>query len=202
MAQHFAKLLARIRAGFLADQGVQQPFLGLQLGLGRDFLAQAFAHHGDGDLEQVADDLLHVPADIADLGELGRLHLEERRLRQAREAAGDLGLADAGGADHQDVLRQHLLAQLLGQLQAPPAVAKGDGDGALGLVLADDEAIQLGNDLSGAEGGGIGGLHKHSITSSALVWMQIPAAIFMALRAMASASSESSSIRARAAARA
>ena len=107
----------------------------------------------DRDLDQVAHDLLHVAADVADLGELGRLDLDERRLGEAREAARDLSLADAGGADHQDVLGQHLLAQIVRQLLAPPAVAERDGDGALGVVLADDEAVELGDDLAGAEAG-------------------------------------------------
>ena len=65
-----------------------------------------------------------------------------------REPARDLGLADAGRADHQDVLRHHLLAQLLVELQPPPAVAQRDRDGALGVVLADDEAVELGNDFA------------------------------------------------------
>ena len=81
--------------------------------LALDLLAQPLAGHRDRDLDEVADDLLDIAADIADLGELGRLDLEERRLRELRQAARDLGLADAGRADHQDVLRQHLLAQLV-----------------------------------------------------------------------------------------
>ena len=92
--------------------------------------------------------LLDVAADIADLGELGRLDLEERRLGEPGQPAGDLGLAAAGRADHQDVLGQHLLAQALVELLAAPAVAQGDGDGALGVVLADDEAVELGDDLA------------------------------------------------------
>src|SRR3546814_1094433 len=59
-----------------------------------------------------------------------------------------LGLADAGRADHQDVFRQHFLAQASGQLLAAPTVAQGDGDSALRLVLADDETVELGNDLA------------------------------------------------------
>ena len=104
-------------------------------------------------LDQIAHDLLDVAADIADLGELGRLDLEERRAGKLGEAAGNLGLADAGRADHQDVLRQHLLAQLLVELQPPPAVAQRDRDRALGVVLADDEAVELGNDFAGGEVG-------------------------------------------------
>jgi hypothetical protein len=56
-------------------------------------------------------------------------------------------------ADHQDVLRQHLFAQFRRKLLAAPAVSKGDRDGALGVVLADDEAVELGDDLARAEGG-------------------------------------------------
>jgi len=39
---------------------------------------------------------------------------------------------------------------------AAPAVAQSDGDGALGVVLADDEAVQLGDDFAGGVGASIG----------------------------------------------
>ena len=74
------------------------------------------------DLDQVAHDRVDVAADVADLGELGRLDLDERRVGEPREPARDLGLADAGGTDHQDVLRRDLLAQRLG---APAGGASG-----------------------------------------------------------------------------
>ena len=112
-------------------------------------LALSFPRLRDRDLDQVAHDLLDVAADIADLGELGRLDLDERSAGELGEPAGDLGLADAGRADHQDVLRQYLLAQLLVELQPPPAVAQGDRDRALGVGLADDEAVELGDDFAG-----------------------------------------------------
>jgi hypothetical protein len=88
----------------------------------------------DGHFDQVAHDGVHVLADIADLGELGGLDLDEGRIGQPRQAARDLGLADAGGADHQDVLGRDLAAQLLVDLLAAPAVAQRDGHGALGLA--------------------------------------------------------------------
>ena len=129
----------------------EHALLGRQLGLGRHLAAQLLARHVDGDLDQVAHDLLDVAADIADLGELGGLDLEERRLGELGQPAGDLGLADAGGADHQDVLRQHLLAHAVVELLAPPAVAQRDGDRALGVVLADDVAVELGDDFARRE---------------------------------------------------
>ena len=83
---------------------------------------------------QIAHDLLDVAADIADFGEFGRFDLDERRLRQLRQPARDFGLADAGRADHQDIFRQHFLAQFVGELLPAPAVAQRDGDGALGVA--------------------------------------------------------------------
>src|SRR5262249_52987846 len=97
---------------------------------------------------QVADDRLDVAADVADLGVLGGLDLEEGCANELGEPASDLGLADAGGADHDDVLRRHVLAQVGGQLLAAPAGADGDGDGPLGRVLADDVLVQLLHDLA------------------------------------------------------
>jgi hypothetical protein len=65
----------------------------------------------DGDLDEIAHDLLDIAADIADLGEFGRFDLEERRAGKLGETPRDFGLADAGGSDHQDVFRQHFFAQ-------------------------------------------------------------------------------------------
>ncbi|MNS71559.1 hypothetical protein D3C72_1049330 [compost metagenome] len=132
-----------------SDQGVQNPLLGLTLGAGLDPGAALVAHHDQGALDQIAHDLIDVATDVADLGELGRLDLEEGRTRQLGQAPGDLGLADPRRADHQDVLGRDLVAQILGHALAAPAVAQGHGHGALGVVLADDEAIQFGDDFAG-----------------------------------------------------
>ncbi len=64
------------------------------------------------------------------------------------QPAGDLGFAHAGGTDHHDVLRRDLGAHLLGQLLPPPAIADRDRHGPLGGGLADDVAIELGDDLA------------------------------------------------------
>ena len=106
------------------------------------------ADHVHGELDEVAHHRLDVAADVADLGELRRFDLDERRLRELGQAPRDLGLADAGRADHQDVLRRHILGQLGRQLLAPHAVAQRDGDRALGLRLADDVLVELGDDLA------------------------------------------------------
>ena len=151
-AQLAAEALARRRARARADERVEHPLLGGEMRLRLDLPALLVLDEADADLDEVAHDLLDVAADIADLGELGRLDLEERRAGEARQAARDLGLAAAGRPDHQDVLRQNLLLHRTFELLAPPAVAQRDRDRALGIVLADDVAVELGDDLAGGEG--------------------------------------------------
>ena len=182
-------------AGVLADQGVNDAFLGHQFRFRLHVFSMFFADHVNGGFHQIADDLFHVAADITNLGEFSGLHLDEWSLIQLREAARDLCFADAGWADHQNVLRQDFFPQVIGKLLASPAIAQCDGDGALRVVLADDVAVEFGYNLARAERG-----HTVSKTTDSLVYIQISAAICMALRAMASASISSRSISARAAA--
>ena len=99
------------------------------------------AQHLDRSIGEVTDDRFDIAADIADLGELGRFHLDKRRIGQLGQATGDFGFTDAGWADHQDVLWRYFSTQLKRQLHAPPAVAKGDGHGTLSVVLTDDVAV-------------------------------------------------------------
>ena len=137
----------------IANQGIQDAFLRRQFGLGLNGLSALFAYHGQGNFHQIADDLFHVPAHISNFGKFSGFNLDERRAGQAGQTAGDFRLTDTGGADHQNILRHHFFAHGAFQLHAPPAVAQGDGDRALGIVLADDKAVQFGNNLPGAEFG-------------------------------------------------
>ena len=111
------------------------------------------AYQADADLDKVADDLFDIAADITDFGEFRRLDLDEGRAGELGQAAGDFRLADAGRADHQDVLRHDFVAQVGIELLAAPAVAQRNRHGALGLVLADDVAVELGDDLAGGKCG-------------------------------------------------
>ena len=152
-AQLLAKRIAGRGTGAGADQGIEHAVFGGELRPGLHVLALAFPGLRDRDLDEIADDLLDVAADIADLGEFRGFDLDEWRAGELGEPPRDLGLADAGRPDHQDVFRQHFLAQIACQLQPPPAVAQRDGDGALGVGLADDEAVEFGNDFAGGEVG-------------------------------------------------
>src|SRR5690606_7889274 len=113
------------------QQRIEDAVFGALLGLGADLLLGLLAVQLDRGVGEVTDDLLDVLADVADLGEAGRLDLDERRVGQRRQPARDLGLADAGGADHQDVLGHDLVAQLVIELRTAPAVAQRDRDRAL-----------------------------------------------------------------------
>ena len=129
-------------------EDVEQALFGGVARLDRDPLALFLAHHLDRDFGEVADHRFDVAADVADLGVARGLDLDERGLGQARQAARDLGLADAGRPDHQDILGRDFVAQLGRDVLPPPAIAQRDRHGALGVVLAHDIAVELGNDFA------------------------------------------------------
>ena len=111
-----------------------------------------FAQQLDRRVGQVTNDRFDIATDVADFGELGRFDFDERRVGEFGQATGDLGFTDTGRADHQDVLWRYFNAQLFGQLHPAPAVTQRDGDGALGIVLADDVAIEFVDDFTGSHG--------------------------------------------------
>ncbi len=132
-------------------QRLEQTSVGKPAGSRLDFGDTVLVQLGDGLLEEVADDGLDIAADVADLGELRRLHLDEGRLGETRNAPRDLRLADAGRADHEDVLGQHLVAHVVAEHPPPDAVAQRDRDGSLRLVLADDVFVKTAHHLGGAK---------------------------------------------------
>ena len=147
---------ARLRAlprslGRGGKQQVEQAFFGQFAGARMDLLLVFLVDEVHGDVGEVADHAVHVAAHVTHLGELRRLDLDEGRLGQAGQAAGDLRLAHAGRADHDDVTRHDLVPEVGRGVAAAPAVAQGDGHGTLGVVLSDDVFIQLRDDLAGGQ---------------------------------------------------
>ncbi len=134
------------------QQGVEDALFGGVFGAVADLGHFLFAQQLQGGVGQVTDDRLDVAAHVADFGELGRFDLDERGIGQLGQAPGDFGFADAGRADHQDVLGRYFNAQFFRQLHPAPAVTQGDGNGALGIVLADDMAIEFMDDFAGSHG--------------------------------------------------
>ncbi|MDT4867929.1 hypothetical protein FQZ97_1028640 [compost metagenome] len=117
--------------------------------LGLHLVALLFTHETDGRFHQITDDLFNIAANIAHFGKLGGLNLDERGAGKLGQTTGDFRLANAGWSDHQNVFWHDLFAHLAFQLLATPAIAQSDGHGALGVVLADDEAVKLGDDFTG-----------------------------------------------------
>ena len=131
------------------QQHIENTLLGGILGAISHSVHLALAGLLQGHVRQIANDRFDIAPDIADLGELGGLDLDERGLGELGQPPGDLGLADAGGADHQDVLRRDLVAQRVGHLHASPAIAQGDRHRTLGVVLPDDVLVELLHDFTG-----------------------------------------------------
>ena len=156
-------------------------------------------HHADGGFYQIPHHGFHIPAHVAHLGIFGGFYLNEGGVDQLGQAAGDFGFAHAGGAHHQNVFRGDLLLHFRIQLAAAPAVAQGDSHGSFGLVLADDIAVELLDDLPGFE------VHTlHAYTSSTRIWSlvytQMPEAMRSAFSAISRAGRSVFSSSARAAA--
>src|SRR5690606_8188465 len=137
--------------------------------------------------------------DVAHLGVLGGLHLDEGGAGELGQAPCDLGLSHPGGADHDDVLGRDLVAQRPLHLLASPAIAQRDRHRPLRLFLADDVSVELRDDLAGRQR-----LHgpSSSKTSWSLVYTQISAAMRIAFSAISRAVRFVLSRSARAAARA
>ena len=127
----------------LRQQNVEDAIVRRIFSQGSDPGHGLLASHLDRGVDQVTDNRFHIFADITHLGELGRLDLDERRIGQMRQAAGDLGFADTGRADHQDVFGRDFDPHIFIHLHPAPAVAQGDGHGALGVRLADNVFVQF-----------------------------------------------------------
>ena len=143
--EHFTRTFARVFAGDGRDHALLRGGMCARLNV----FAHLFAGLENSGINKIADDLLDIAAHIADLRKLRRLDLYEGCAGQLGEAAGNLGFADTCRADHQDILRINLIAQIIRQLLAPPARAQRHGDCALGIGLTNDEAVQLGDDFTG-----------------------------------------------------
>ena len=97
-------------------------------------------------LQQLEDDVLDILADVAGLGQGGRVDDGERHRQQPRQRLGQQRLARAGRADQQDVrlLQLDVVATARRDLVALVVVVDRDGEPLLGFVLADDVLVEEG----------------------------------------------------------
>src|SRR5712691_7138970 len=110
-------------------------------------------------LEQLLDDVLHVLADVARLGERGRVGDHERNVQQARHGLREQRLARSGRADEQDVRFGELdLVVLREVLQALVVVVDRDRKDLLGELLPDHVLVEYPADFPRRRQVGFGGL--------------------------------------------
>ena len=97
-----------------------------------------------GGLDQLQQDVLDVLADVAGLGQRGRVGDRERHVEDLRQRLREQRLAAAGRAEQQDVRLLQLDVVLVGlhHLDALVVVVDGDRQRPLGLLLADDVLVQ------------------------------------------------------------
>ena len=151
LAKHLARRTAftRLTSAGGRQQGVQQALFRRVFCSGAHLAGVNLPLLLDGNFREIADDGVDILADITHFGKFRRLHLHKGRIGQPRQAPRDFRLADARRADHQNIFRRDFVAQIGRHLLAAPAVAQRNGDRALGVGLADDVAIEFGDDLLG-----------------------------------------------------
>ena len=88
-----------------------------------------------GSLEQLEEDVLHVLAHVAGLGQRGGVRYGERHVQHPGQGLGEEGLAAARGAYEQDVALLQLNVGLAGVEDALVVVVYGHGEDLFGLLL-------------------------------------------------------------------
>src|SRR5712691_12155512 len=110
-------------------------------------------------LEQLLDDVLHVLADVARLGEGGRVGDHERNVQEARHRLREQRLARSGGPDQEDIRFGQLDFVVLREvLQALVVVVHRDRKDLLGEFLPDHVLVQNPADFPGRRQDGFGRL--------------------------------------------
>ena len=99
-------------------------------------------------LDQAQQDVLHILADIARLGQRGSIGDGERDIQRTRQRLRQRGLAHAGRAEQQHVALAQLRIQSFAVIDALIMVVHRNGQRDLRLVLSDDVLVQLLLDLA------------------------------------------------------
>ena len=100
-------------------------------------------------MQELQEQVLHVLADVAGLGERGSVADGEGHVENLGQGLRQERLARAGGPDQQDVrLVDHHVGDFRVVHQALVVAVDGHGQHFLGVLLADDVLIELGDHLA------------------------------------------------------
>jgi len=101
-----------------------------------------------GRVEQLEKQVFHVFADVARLGEGGRVADRERHVENPGQRPGEQRLARAGRPEEEDVRLVDLdVTGLAAEVQPLVVAVNGDGQHPLGMLLPDDVLVEMGHDL-------------------------------------------------------
>ena len=100
-----------------------------------------------GRLNEVQEDVLDILSHVAGLRQRGRVGDGEGHVQHAGERAAEGRLAGACRTDEQDVRLLEVDIRLRGRVDALVVVVDGDGEDALGALLADDVLTELLDEL-------------------------------------------------------
>src|SRR5258706_269158 len=108
-------------------------------------------HHADRRVHEIAHNRIDIAADIADLREFGGLNFDEGCVGELGQPARDFRFAYPSRPNHEDVLRRDLRLYLDGQREAAIAVTQRNSYRPLRLVLPNNIAVQLPNNMLGSQ---------------------------------------------------
>ena len=113
-----------------------------------------------GFLHQLAHEILNVAADVTRLAEFRRVCLDERHLDQIGNVFDQVSFSDAGRSDQNHILlcvlsffsaRRVFLLQATKVIDVIVVIANRDREHLLGIVLLNDESVEMRFDLARQE---------------------------------------------------
>ena len=114
---------------------------------------------GEGDVAigfryEFTHEVIDIAADVAGFGELGGIGFNKRHSNEFRDVLDEVGFAHSGGTDDHDVLfldfeGLRVVVLRFERLYVIVVITDRDRQGLLGIVLTNDEAIEVRFDVAG-----------------------------------------------------
>ena len=129
------------------QQNIQNPLFGRIFGFAAHFAHFLNAGLFHSNVCQIADDRIHIFANITHLGKFGGFNLDEWGICQPGQPTRDFSFTNTSRPNHQDIFGGNFLTQARLHLLAAPAIAQSYRHRPFGLRLADDVFVQFQDDF-------------------------------------------------------